>query len=114
MNVVILNGNLCADWEARYTKGGKMIADTSMAIRETQEKTTFIRLKAWEKTANLALNHTRKGDRITVEGRLQVESYQKDGKTNYYTYVVVDRIYFGFKPRADEATQEAREIFEER
>lgn len=99
MNKVFLNGNLCSDPELRYTKTGKGIAQVSIAIRATEDRTDFILLKAWTKTAELLCQYCSKGDKITVEGRLTSEKYQKDGKDAYITYVTIDKLAFGFKPK---------------
>lgn len=99
MNKVFLNGNLCSDPELRYTTTGKGIAQVSIAIRATEDRTDFILLKAWTKTAELLCQYCSKGDKITVEGRLTTEKYQKDGKDVYITYVTIDKLAFGFKPK---------------
>lgn len=99
MNKVFLNGNLCSDPELRYTTTGKGIAQVSIAIRATEDRTDFILLKAWTKTAELLCQYCSKGDKITVEGRLTTEKYQKDGKDVYITYVTIEKLAFGFKPK---------------
>jgi single-strand DNA-binding protein len=46
-----------------------------------QEEATWIRVLAFGKLAETAGEHLRKGDRVYVEGKLQVRSYTgKDGK----------------------------------
>lgn len=99
MNKVFLNGNLCTDPELRYTTTGKGIAQVTIAIRATEDRTDFILLKAWTKTAELLCQYCSKGDKITVEGRLTTDKYTKDGKDKYITFVTIDQLAFGFKPK---------------
>lgn len=99
MNKVFLNGNLCKEPELHYTTTGKAICQVSIAVRATEERSDFILLKAWTKTAELLCQYCNKGDKITVEGRLTSEKYQKDGKDAYISYVTIDKLAFGFKPK---------------
>lgn len=99
MNKVFLNGNLCKTPELHYTTTGKAICQVNIAVRATEERTDFILLKAWTKTAELLCQYCSKGDKITVEGRLTSEKYQKDGKDAYISYVTIDKLAFGFKPK---------------
>lgn len=99
MNKVFLNGNLCKEPELHYTTTGKAICQVSIAVRATEDRSDFILLKAWTKTAELLCQYCNKGDKITVEGRLTSEKYQKDGKVAYISYVTIDKLAFGFKPK---------------
>lgn len=101
MNKVFLNGNLCKTPELHYTTTGKAICQVNIAVRATEERTDFILLKAWTKTAELLCQYCSKGDKITVEGRLTTDKYNKDGKNNYITFVTIDQLAFGFKPKGD-------------
>lgn len=94
MNSVNLVGNLVKDWNIETTKSGKMVAKNNIAIRMGKDKTTFIPLQAWMGTATLLVEHTNKGDRIGISGYLDINEYEKDGKRNYFTYVVVNEITF--------------------
>ena len=100
MNHVILGGNVCDDLKdkLRFTKTGKQVLDFSLAVRETEEHTNFIRCRAWAGTADILCKYVGKGDKITVSGRLTVSKYDKDGETKFYTTVVVGEVQFGFKP----------------
>lgn len=47
------------------------------------------------KTAEVVGNHVSKGDRLLIEGRLQIRSYtDKEGTKRYVTEVVVGRVEF--------------------
>lgn len=115
MNIVILSGNICKDWIKRTTVSGKTVISNTIAVRDGKEHSQFIPLKAWESTAELLLKYIEKGDKVTLQGRYKTESYEKDGKKNYYTYVLIDGFEFGYKPKnADdhnlkEASEEEQE-----
>lgn len=107
MNLVVLSGNICTDLTQtlRYTRGGKKFLDFTLAVRRTKDTTTFIRCRAWEGTCDLLLEYCAKGDKLTVQGRLEVSEYQESGENKYYTYVSISEISFGFKPQGKEQTR---------
>lgn len=94
MNSVNLVGNLVKDWTSETTRNGKFVVKNSIAIRNSKENTVFIPLQAWQGTAGLLLDNTKKGDKIAISGYIDISQYEKDGKRNYYTYVVVNSITF--------------------
>ena len=106
MNTVILSGNICSELKdnLRFTRGGKKFLDFTLAVRRTKDTTTFIRCRAWEGTCDLLLSYCGKGDKITVQGRLEVSEYKDGEDQKYYTYVSITEISFGFKPSGKGAT----------
>ena len=62
--------------------------------KDGSKKADFINLVAWEKTAEFAEQYLSKGQRVLIEGRIQTNSYEKDGEKKYTTDVNVDRIEF--------------------
>lgn len=97
MNKVFLSGNLTRDVEVRYTQQGKAYARMGIAVNRpyAKEKTVdFFNLVAWEKTAEFCGKHFKKGSRVLVEGRLQTNSYEKDGVKHNATDVLIDNIEF--------------------
>ena len=100
MNKFIGTGNLTKAVEIRYTASGLAIANFTLAIRrDTKNKdgeyeTDFINCVAYNNTADLVSKYLDKGDKLTVEGRIQTGSYEKDGKKVYTTDIVVDKVEF--------------------
>ena len=45
-------------------------------------------------TATLLAENTDKGDKVGIMGYLDINEYEKDGKRNYFTYVVVQEVTF--------------------
>lgn len=111
MNLVILSGNLCQDWDERTTVSGKIVISNTIAVRDGKEKSQFIKIKAWESTAQLLTKYIKKGDKFTIQGIFKTDVYEKDGKKNYFNYVLVQNFEFGFKPSSKEksGTVEATE-----
>lgn len=102
MNRVILSGNLTRDPEVRYSKDGKPYARVGIAVTRpyAKEKTTdFFTFVAWDKTAEICGNYLKKGSRIIAEGRLQTNSYEKDGVKVNTVDIVVDNVEFADNKR---------------
>ena len=90
MNVVILMGRMTRDPELKYTSGGKAFANFSLAVQKTKDEVEFIDCTVWEKTAETIAEYFRKGNRILVQGRLSVSSYEQRRMTR----VVVNSFEF--------------------
>ena len=100
MNKVILIGRLVKDPEIRYTQSGKGVASFVLAVdrrfsKEGQQTADFIPIVAWNKLAEIVGDNLTKGRRISVEGRMQVRSYDaQDGTKRYVTEVIADEVEF--------------------
>lgn len=109
MNRVILLGRTVKDAEVRYTQTGKVVASFTLAVdrpftsQDGQKETDFINCQLWGKSAETFGNTVSKGQRVLVEGRLQIRSYDaKDGSKRWITEVVCDR--FEYVERRDTQT----------
>ena len=92
MNNVQLIGRVTRDIELKQTQGGKSYCNFSLAVaREfNKEETDFINCVAWEKKAETIEKYIKKGHRLGIIGRIQID--KKDD--TYYTKVIVENIYF--------------------
>ncbi len=90
VNKIILVGHVGRDPDLRETQSGTKVANVSLATnfrsgagdgREEREKTDWHRLTLWNRLALFAEEYVNKGDRIYVEGRLEYDSYERDGVT---------------------------------
>lgn len=86
VNKITLIGNVGRDPDIQQTKSGTKVAHFSIATNrrapagsEEQERTDWHRLTVWSKQAQFAEDYIRTGDRIYVEGRLEYDSYERDG-----------------------------------
>ncbi|WP_373325932.1 single-stranded DNA-binding protein [Sporomusa paucivorans] len=99
MNKVILVGRLAQDPEVRYTQSGKAVASFTLAVNrfggQGQNTADFIPVVAWEKLAEICGNNLTKGQRVLVDGRLQIRSYEaNDGQKRRVAEVVAQSIEF--------------------
>ena len=94
MNVVILMGRMTRDPELKFTSGGKAFANFSLAVQKTKDEVEFIDCTVWEKTAETIAEYFRKGNRILVQGRLSVSSYEQNGEKRRMTRVVANSFEF--------------------
>lgn len=89
LNKVIVTGRLTKDVELRYTAKGKPVIGNTIAIANPikdangnwKDNPCFLDFTVWEKQAEYVGNSFKKGDAVYVEGRLEQQEYEKDGKT---------------------------------
>jgi len=81
-NKIILVGNLTRDIELRYSQGGMGIAKTAIATSrkftsngEKKEEVCFVDITFFGRSAEVANQYLRKGSKILVEGRLNLEQW---------------------------------------
>ena len=107
INIVHAGGYIGRDPELKTFESGTAVCQFSLASTETwrskdgerQERTTWFNCKAWGRTGELVANHFSKGDPIFVTGRFQVDEYEKNGETQRFHYVKVDRVEFLPSPK---------------
>lgn len=87
-NKILIVGNLGRDPELRYTPQGDAVCNFNVASNERrrdaagemQDKTTWFRISAWGRLAEVANQYLKKGSQVFVEGRLSLEEYtDRDG-----------------------------------
>lgn len=99
-NRVILMGNLTRDIQLRYTPGGTPVTEVGLAVNDRRknqngewvDETTFVDVTFWGRTAEVAAEYLSKGSPVFVEGRLKLDTWEKDGQKNYKLRVVCDRM----------------------
>ena len=101
MNKIILLGRLTRDPEVRITPSEKTVCTFTLAVNRpfadvTGEKVAdFINIVVWGKAAELCGNSLAKGQRLLVDGRLQIRSYTgRDGSKRYATEVIANSVEF--------------------
>lgn len=107
MNKVILMGRLTRDPEVRYTQGAEplAIARYSLAVnkrfkKEGQPDADFINIVAFGREGEFAEKYFKKGQMVSVVGRLQTGSYtDKDGVKRLTTDIVVEEQHFAESKR---------------
>lgn len=117
MNKVILMGRLTRDPEVRYSLGAepKAIARYSLAVnrrfkRQGEQDTDFIPCVAFGKQGEFAEKYFRKGQMISVVGRLQVRNWDdNNGNKRTTIEVVVEEQYFAESKKSNAENGRKRE-----
>jgi single-strand DNA-binding protein len=99
-NKVILLGNVTRDPELRYVSTGTPVTEIGLAVNSRRkgpngdwiEETTFVDVTFWSREAEIAGEYVTKGSPIMIEGRLKLDTWEKDGKKNSKLRVVGDRL----------------------
>ncbi len=110
---LILIGNLGSDPELRYTADGTPVTSFSVAVnrRWTKEdgshgeETTWFRVSAWRRQAEVAAQYLKKGRQVMVVGRVSARAYTgTDGQLRASLDVTADNIKFiGGGPRGEDS-----------
>lgn len=104
INRVFLCGRLTRDVQIRQA-AGKSVAAFGLAVNHTyksadgekKEDVLFIEVEAWGKTGELCGQYLGKGAEAFVEGRLKLDSWEKDGQKQSKIKLVADSVQFGAK-----------------
>ena len=105
-NQAIVMGNLTRDPELRSTPTGQQVVSFAVATNrvwqdasgEKKEAVEFHEIVAWGKLAELANQYLSKGRKVMVVGRLQTQSWEKDGVKQRRTEIVASDINFLDRP----------------
>lgn len=114
MNHVVLIGRLTKDPELRYTQNGSPHCTFSLAVdritgKDTEKTADFINCQVWGSQAENFAKYMAKGRQVAVEGRIQVDSMERDGQRTWYTKVVCQRIEYLSKAAGSEQGQQGTE-----
>jgi len=100
MNQVGFVGRLVRTPELRETENKKKMAWITVAVTRSfknvngEYETDFIDCVLWDVVASNTVNHCKKGDIISVRGRLQSRVYEKDGDKHYVLEVIGEKVTF--------------------
>ncbi len=107
LNKVFIVGNLTRDPELKSLPSGAKVTSFSVATNRVwsdqsgkrQEATDYHNIVVFGRQAETSAQYLKKGSSLLVEGRLQTRSWDgQDGKKQYRTEIVADRIQFGSRP----------------
>lgn len=96
MNTIILIGRLTRDPEVKYGQSGKAYSRITLAVQRQLKKdeVDFINCVGFGKTAETIGEYLRKGRKIGVIGRLQINSYEHNGEKRTSYDVMIENIEF--------------------
>ena len=86
-NRVVLMGNLTRDPELRYIPSGTAVSDIGLAVNDRVKRgdqwvdeATFVDVTLWGRTAEIANEYLSKGSPVLIEGRLKLDTWEKEGQ----------------------------------
>lgn len=97
-NKTFLIGRLVRDPEMRVTASGITVTRFTIAVdrgyksknEDAQQTADFLRIVTWRRLAEVCGQYLKKGKLIAVEGRLQIDSYERDGEQRESVEIVAD------------------------
>lgn len=93
INIAVIAGHLTKDVELLKTQNGNSVAKFTVAVNGYNDTTDFINCVAWNKLADIVNMYCKKGDLVTVEGRISVRNYEnQQGQRIYITEVVANNV----------------------
>jgi single-strand DNA-binding protein len=120
----VIVGHLGRDPEMRYTQSGKQVTNFSVATNrrwtnadgETQEETTWFRIAAWGRLAEVTNEYLKKGRLVLVEGRLasEIRVYERNDGSHGASYELTAEVVRFLGGRSESAApNEAAELDED-
>ena len=109
-NLVILTGRLTKEPELKHGASGTAYCKFTLAVNRMKkdDPADFIFCSAFGKTAELIAEYVKKGHQLGVQGRLQQDTYEKDGEKISKTGVTVDKIEFLESNKTESTTSEPK------
>lgn len=113
LNKAMVIGNLTRDPEIKALPSGIKVCSFSLATNRVwkdkngakQESVDYHNIVVFGKQAETSGQYLKKGQSVLVEGRMQTRSWDgSDGKKQYRTEIVADRVQFGPKGNGGEGS----------
>lgn len=124
MNSCCMVGRLTRDPELRYTRDGKPVCGFAIAVdnpfkkdRDGNRQADFFNVTVWGQRAETISQHLVKGQRVGLQGRIEVRQYEtQDGRKGTSVDIVASDVEFLDKPRGqgdgDDGYQRGREQYQ--
>ena len=94
MNKAFIIGRLVRDPDFRLTPSGIALCRFTVATdripKQENQSADFIRVVTWRRLAEICNQYLKKGKLVAIDGRLQIDSYEKDGEKRYSSELVAD------------------------
>lgn len=116
-NSVALTGRLTKDPELKMTANNIAFLSFTLAVQRgyDKEKADFLSCIAWRKSAEFLAKYGQKGNMVSVQGELQMDTYEGKNGTVYNTYVNVNDLKIRTKAKSNdtEDVEEPKAVKEE-
>ena len=109
LNQLVIIGRLTKEPELRKTENGKKVSNITLAVPRSyknvngQYDTDFIDCVLWKGIAENTVEYCRKGDIVGIKGRIEKNSYEKDGEVKSKMNVVAEKVTFLSIKKQEEA-----------
>lgn len=117
MNTITATGNVTRDPEIKYSPGGLAICKFSVASsygKDDKKKTTFIDVVVFGDQGEAICDQVKKGTRVTVIGRLQIEPYEKqDGTKMKRVEVIADDVSISLRFASNNASSQRTTVVDD-
>jgi len=112
LNQVVVAGNLTRDVESKFLANEKQVANFCIAMNEgytdsngqKQEKTVFVDVTAWNRTAQLCSEYLRKGSQVLVTGRISQDNWEDKSTGQKRSKLFITAVSVQFLDSKDRAT----------
>jgi single-strand DNA-binding protein len=95
MNQCILTGNLGADPDIKYSQSGDPVATFNLAFRLSKDRTGWVRVVCFQKTAEVAETYLHKGAKILLSATIDHNKWEtEDGQQKSIIQLIANRIEF--------------------
>jgi single-strand DNA-binding protein len=102
MNRVFVMGNLTKDPETKQLQTGTVVGNLRMAISESfttksgekKETVCYVDVVVWGRLAETCKQYLSKGAPVLVDGRLQYDTWEKDGQKRSMLKIRADNVQF--------------------
>ena len=104
INNIVLAGNVVNDPINRLTVTGKSVSTIRLAVNNplNDKEVLYINVDVWDKQSEFVQKYVKKGNGLSVVGRLKQDEWEKDGVKRTSYSVVADRVnFFGAKKKED-------------
>ena len=114
MNQLMLVGRIANDPELKTLESGKKVTNITLAVQRSFKnadgvyETDFINTTVWENIANSICDYCKKGDLVGIKGRLQTDTYEKDGKNITKLNVIAEKV--SFLSTREQSSKENKEV----
>lgn len=89
MNKFEIIGRITKDPETRYTKEGKGVSTFTIAVNNSKEDTTFVKITTFSGTSDIIQKYAKKGTLIYVDGIIKNNNYEDKDGNKHYEYVFI-------------------------
>ncbi len=93
LNLFIASGNLGNDIDVRFTPNGKCIGSFSLPVTSgwgDNQKTSWVKCKILGDRAEKLQPYLLKGSMVTVNGRFEMDEWEKDGVKHSQAVIIVN------------------------